>query len=134
MSGTSESSVTPTATVRRMFTAFGAGDLDALVETVHPDSRWTYYGANPQLAAATFVGRAAVRRFFERILERLAITAFDADQFVAEGDTVVIFGGEAGTVRATGQPFRNAWAQKYVVRDGLIVEMAEYNVQVEPLG
>ena len=134
MSGTSESSVTPTATVRRMFAAFGAGDLDALVETVHPDSRWTYYGANPRLAAATFVGRAAVRRFFERILERLAITAFDADQFVAEGDTVVIFGGEAGTVRATGQPFRNAWAQKYVVRDGLIVEMAEYNVQVEPRG
>ena len=73
-----------------------------------------------------------MRRFFERVLARLEMTEFDAGQFVAEGDTVVIFGGEAGTVRATGQPFRNAWAQKYVVRDGLIVEMAEYNVQVEP--
>jgi ketosteroid isomerase-like protein len=46
----------------------------------------------------------------------------------------VIFGSEAGTVRAMGQPFRNAWAQKYVVRDSQIVEMAEYNIQVEPRG
>ena len=125
---------TPTAVVRRMFAAFGAGDLDAMLATVHPESRWSYYGANPRLSAAEFGGHAAVRRFFARILERLEMTEFDTDAFVAEGDTVVIFGSEAGTVRATGQPFRNVWSQKYVVREGLIVEMVEYNVQVEPRG
>jgi hypothetical protein len=26
---------------------------------------------------------------------------------------------------------RNEWAQKYVVRDGLITEMEEYNIQVD---
>jgi uncharacterized protein len=122
----------PTATVQRMFAAFRAGDLDALLETVHPDSRWAYYGANPRLSRAEFGGQAQVRRFFERILERLEITVFETDQFVAQGDTVVIFGSESGTVRSTGQSFRNEWAQKYVVRDGVIVEMAEYNIQVEP--
>lgn len=132
MSHTSNTTASPTATVQRMFAAFGAGNLDALLETVHPDSRWAYYGANPRLSAAKFVGQAAVRRFFEGILARLTITEFRTDQFVAEGDTVVVFGGEAGTVNATGQPFRNVWAQQYVVRDALIVEMAEYNVQTEP--
>jgi ketosteroid isomerase-like protein len=122
----------PTATVQRMFAAFQAGDLDALLETVHPDSRWAYFGANPRLSAAEFSGHAAVRKFFARILERLAMSEFCADSFVAQGETVVVFGSEAGSVRATGQVFRNVWAQKYVVRDGLIVEMAEYNVQVEP--
>lgn len=122
----------PTAVVQRMFAAFGAGDLDALLETVHPDSRWRYYGANPRLSAAEFAGHDAVRKFFARILERLEMTEFNTDEFVAEGETVVIFGSEAGTVRATRQAFRNVWSQKYVVRDGLIVEMAEYNVQVEP--
>jgi ketosteroid isomerase-like protein len=115
-----------------MFAAFGAGDLDALLETVHPDSRWTYVGANPRPVRAELVGHAEVRRFFEGILRRLEMTAFEAAEFVAEGDTVAVFGHEAGTVRATGQPFRNEWAQKYVVRENLIVEMAEYNVQVEP--
>ena len=126
------SAETPTAVVQRMFAAFGAGDLDALLGTVHPESHWTYYGANPRLSAAEFGGHDAVRRFFARILERLEMTEFNTDEFVAEGDTVVIFGSEAGTVRATGQAFRNVWSQKYVVREGLIVEMAEYNVQVEP--
>jgi ketosteroid isomerase-like protein len=122
----------PTDTVKRMFAAFSAGDLDALLETVHPDSRWAYFGANPQLSRAEFTGRPQVRRFFERILERLEMTAFNTDQFVVEGDTVVIFGSESGTVKGTQQPFRNQWSQKYVVKDGLIVEMAEYNIQVEP--
>jgi ketosteroid isomerase-like protein len=122
----------PADTVKRMFAAFSAGDLDALLETVDPDSRWTYYGVNPRLSNAQFTGRPQVRRFFERILERLEITAFNTDQFVVEGDTVVIFGSESGTVRATQQLFRNEWSQKYVVKHGLIVEMAEYNIQVEP--
>ena len=122
----------PTATVRRMFAAFTAGDLDALLETVHPESRWTYHGANPRLSNAQFIGRPQVRQFFERILQRLDITAFNTDHFVVDGDTVAIFGSESGTIKATQQAFRNEWSQKYVVRDGLIVEMAEYNLQVEP--
>ena len=122
----------PTATVQRMFAAFGAGDLDALLETVHPDSRWTYVGANPQLTRAEFVGRAQVRKFFEGILARLEMTAFNTDEFIVQGDTVVIFGSESGTVRATGRPFRNEWTQKYVVRDNQITSMVEYNIQVEP--
>ena len=122
----------PAATVNRMFAAFGARDLDTLLETVHPESRWTYVGANPELSRVEFTGRAKVKRFFERILARLEITAFTTDQFVVEGETVVIFGSESGTVKATREPFRNEWSQKYVVKDGLIVEMAEYNIQVEP--
>jgi len=132
LSSNARSDVDPTAVVKRMFEAFSAGDLETLLTTVHADSRWTYYGANPRLSAAQFTGHAQVRKFFERILDRLQVTAFNADQFVAEGDTVVVFGSESGTVKATQQPFRNAWSQKYVVRDGLIVEMAEYNIQVEP--
>lgn len=91
-------------------------------------------GVSVQLTSAEFHGRAAVRRFFERILQRLAMESFDTDEFVVQGDTVVVFGGEAGTVRATGQAFRNVWTQKYVVEDGQIMEMVEYNVQVEPRG
>lgn len=122
----------PTTTVQRMFAAFGAGDLDALVETVHPESRWTYIGANPRLARAEFSGHAKVRKFFGGILTRLEMAEFNMDEFVAQGDTVVVFGSEAGTVRATGQPFRNEWTQKYVVQDGQITRMVEYNIQIEP--
>jgi len=60
------------------------------------------------------------------------MTTFEADEFILEGDTVVVFGGESGSVRATGEPFRNEWCQKYVVQANQIVRMVEYNIQVEP--
>lgn len=124
----------PRAIVERMFAAFGRGDIDALLETVHPESSWTYIGANPRTTKAEFSGHDAVRKFFEGVLKRLDMSAFNMDEFIVEGDTVVIFGSETGTVRASGEHFHNEWSQKYVVRDGLIVEMREYNVQVEPRG
>lgn len=122
----------PRGTVERLFAAFMAADLDALIETVHPDSHWTYIGANPKLARAEFSGHEKVRSFFERILSRLDIETFDADEFIVEGDTVVIFGSESGTVRATDESFRNEWTQRYTVERNQIVKMVEYNIQVEP--
>jgi uncharacterized protein len=120
----------PLVTVRRMFEAFGNGDLDGLLETVHPDSRWTYVSANPRPAKGVYVGKDGVGRFFGNILRNLNMTTFRPREFVTENDTVVAFGFESGTVKATGKPFRNEWAQKYVVSDGLITEMEEYNIQV----
>jgi len=124
----------PIATVQRMFAAFGAGHLDALIATVHPDSRWTYFGANPQPRKAELVGKERVRKFFEGILARLEMTEFNTDEFIVQGETVVVFGSESGKVKATGQTFHNEWTQKYVVKDNQITEMAEYNIQVEPQG
>jgi uncharacterized protein len=121
----------PLATVQRMFEAFGKGNLDGLLERVNPDSRWIYVGANPRPAKGVYVGRDGARKFFERILRNLDMTTFHPREFVTENDTVVAFGFESGTVKATGKPFRNEWAQKYVVRDGLITEMEEYNIQVD---
>lgn len=121
----------PLATVQRMFEAFANGDLDGLLETVHPDSRWIYVGANPRPAKGVYVGKEGVGRFFGNILRNLDMTEFRASEFVTEDDTVVVFGFESGTVKATGKPFRNEWAQKYVVRDGLITGMEEYNIQVD---
>ena len=102
----------PLPTVKRVFEAFANRDLDALVETVHPDSRWTYIGANPRPARGTYVGKDGVRKFFENILRRLDVTTFQESEFVTENDTVVVFGFESGTVKTTGDPFRNEWAQK----------------------
>ena len=106
--------------MQRMLGAFEDPDLDRLVETVHPDSRWTYVGANPRPAKGVYVGRHGVRKFFQNILRNLTITTFHTKEFITDGDIVVIIGFESGTVNATEKSFRNEWAQKYVVQNGLI--------------
>lgn len=122
----------PEATVQRMFAAFRAGDLEGMLETVDADTHWTYVGANPKPTKGELVGKAGVRRFFEGIFRRLSVTTFEANEFVLGGDTVVVFGEESGSVRATSEPFRNEWCQKYVVKENQITRMVEYNIQVEP--
>ena len=122
----------PLVVVERMFAAFATDDMEGVLATVHPESRWSYLGANPAISSAEFTGKAAVRGFFEGIMHRLELTSFDPEEVVVQKDTVVVFGTEAGMVRAIGQPVRNRWGQKYVVQSGLIVSMSEYNVQVEP--
>jgi ketosteroid isomerase-like protein len=66
----------PLPTVQRMFEAFATGDLDRLLETVHPDSHWTYVGANPWPAKRVYVGREDVRKLFGKIIRNLSITTF----------------------------------------------------------
>jgi ketosteroid isomerase-like protein len=66
----------PLPTVQRMLEAFAKGDLDRLLETVHPDSRWTYVGANPRISKRVYVGREDVRKFFGKIIQNLTITTF----------------------------------------------------------
>jgi ketosteroid isomerase-like protein len=63
----------------------------------------------------------------------LTMTTFRPTEFVTQNDTVVVIGFESGTVTATGDSFRNEWVQKYVVQDGLITEMEEYNVHVDAI-
>ena len=104
----------PLGTVQRMFAAFRAGDLDGILETVHSDSRWIYVGANPKPTKTELVGHANVRRFFEAIIRRLELKAFETIEFVVQGDTVVVFGSESGALRKTGAAFRNEWVQKYM--------------------
>lgn len=95
----------PEAVVRRMFDAFLRGDVDGILETIHPDSTWVYVGANPRPRRATIRGHDGVRRFFEGILTRLGMQAFEPTEFVVCDDTVVVFGSERGVVRRTGEPF-----------------------------
>jgi len=69
-----------------------------------------------------------VRKFFDGIVERLEFTEFSPAEFIVQGDTVVVFGSEAGKVKATGRAFRNGGPQKYVVEDDQITRMMEYNI------
>ena len=91
---------------------------------------WTYYGRIRTWARKVHrTGKGET--IFERILERLESRRSIPTASSSRGH-FVIFGSEAGIVKATGQPFRNEWCQSYVVEGSLIVEMVEYNIQFEP--
>jgi ketosteroid isomerase-like protein len=120
----------PLPAVQRMFEAFAKDDLDRLLETVHPDSRWTYVGANPWISKRLRRSERC-QEILRQNHSKLDYHNIPSREFVTENDTVVVIGFESGTVTATGHRFRNEWVQKFVVQDDLITEMEEYNIQVD---
>jgi ketosteroid isomerase-like protein len=54
------------------------------------------------------------------------VIEFELEQFVAQGDTVVVLGHFAMRVRATGRTSRSAWAHVWKVEEGRVSSFREY--------
>ena len=115
----------PIAIVHEMFSAFGSGDLDRFKKTVSEDTLWTYHGTH-KIPKATFKGKEGAARFINNILTTTEIIKFEPQQFVTEGNTVVVIGEEQQKVKRTGEELKQRWVQIYTVENNLITRMEEF--------
>ena len=103
--------------LRRGYEAFGRGDIEAIaedftddVEFVGPDSR----------AARDYKGKAAVAGLLAGMGERWDALAWEPEEFIREGGTVVVLGRMAGTARGTGTQVRIPFAHVWRVSGGKV--------------
>jgi ketosteroid isomerase-like protein len=66
-------------------------------------------------------------RYGKATFEALEFQVFQPDEFIVDGDTVVVLGHERCLVRATGCVVEANWAQIFTLRDGLIRKFREYS-------
>ena len=120
--------------LRRGYEAFGAGDLDYVLDQLDPDVDW-YPAIAPILGVETLRGRDAVRRFFRRDL-------FEGfDQFRAEplsfedlgGDFVLVMVRYTGRGESSGIEMDQTFATLYELRGGKTVTMRDYPTRTEAL-
>jgi ketosteroid isomerase-like protein len=119
--------------IRGGYEAFARGDLDSVLELLHPDVDWRPAIA-PILGVETVRGREAVRRFFTRDL-------FEGfDQFRAEplsfedlGDFVLVMVRYTGRGESSGIVMDQRFATLYELRDGKTLAMRDYTTRAEAL-
>lgn len=116
--------------VEKMFTAFSSGDIEKFVDTVSDDTVWIYHGTQI-IPAGTFEKKEGVRTFFTNILERTEIISFEPQQFIVEGNMVVVLGQEHQKVKRSGRELKQKWVQIYTVENELITRMEEYATSEE---
>ena len=119
-----------TSVVETMFSAFDAADVNGVVETVSEDTVWIYHGTQI-IPKGSFEGREGVRTFFTNILERTDILSFAPEQFVVEGNMVVVLGQEHQRSKRSGKEMKQKWVQIYTVESGLISRMEEFATSEE---
>lgn len=116
--------------VEKMFTAFSSGDIEKFVDTVSDDTVWIYHGTQI-IPAGTFEKKEGVRIFFTNILERTEIISFEPQQFIVEGNMVVVLGQEHQKVKRSGRELKQKWVQIYTVENELITRMEEFATSKE---
>jgi ketosteroid isomerase-like protein len=111
--------------VDRMFEAFASKNVDKILETVSDDTVWIYHGTQV-IPKAEYKGRDGARNFFHNILKGTEVIKFQPEQFVVEGNMVVVLGHEHQKVKRTGKELKQKWVQVYTIKDDLIARMEEF--------
>jgi len=116
--------------VEKMFSAFNSGDIEKFVDTVSDDTVWIYHGTQI-IPKGVFEKKEGVRTFFTNILERTEIINFEPQQYIVEGNMVVVLGQEHQKVKRSGRELKQKWVQIYTVENSLITKMEEFATSEE---
>ncbi|HEX3372190.1 MAG TPA: nuclear transport factor 2 family protein, partial [Candidatus Acidoferrales bacterium] len=88
--------------VKDGYAAFGRGDVPGLIALMAEDVVWEIPGEGLPLAG-TYRGQEGVASFFQKLGGLTEILDFQAREFLAEGDRVLVVGWERVKVKATGR-------------------------------
>lgn len=111
--------------VRSFYEAGNRGDIDACMNLIADDVRWTNIGTTP--FSGTYRGKPELAEkllgpLFGRLKAGIRTTI---ENILAEGDLVVAL--TSGTAETTdGRPYNNQYCQVMRIKDGKIIEVTEY--------
>ena len=100
-------------TIKGAFDAFGRGDMDGVMAAWADDVRWEGTNDERLPVGGRHEGKQAVAQALGRIGEAWDDFSATADEFLEDGDTVVVLGHVEGTAKQSGQrakyPFVHVW-------------------------
>jgi hypothetical protein len=113
--------------VQQVFEALGRGDIPAMLNALIEDVDWH----NPESTeilpwAGTCHGREQVAQFFTTLGEVVEIQQFEPQEFIAQGDKVVVLGYDRARVKSTGRTYENHWAMIFTLRGDKIAGFRIY--------
>jgi ketosteroid isomerase-like protein len=91
-------------TVKRIYEAFGRGDVPAILEVISEDVEWEYGAPEAKIPWLEHGrGRAHVAKFFSTVAETLAFDRFDVGEIVGNDSLVVALVSLEARVKPTGK-------------------------------
>jgi len=110
---------------RALYSAFGRGDIAAVLATLAPDVHWTEAEGGPY-GGVSIGPEAVLENVFMKLGGEWDSYSAVPHQFVAQGDTVVALGDYSGTYKATGKSFSAPFAHVWKFRDGRAVSFRQH--------
>ncbi len=109
------------------YAAFGRGDIPALLNMYTEDIEYVIPGPPDIITyAGTYRGTEQVAQFLSMLNDAIDYEQFEAREFVAQGDRVVVLGYARGRVKITGHSFEERWAHVATLREGKVTRFEAY--------
>ena len=105
--------------------ALNRGDVDGMLERMHPDFEWRPLESSP-VAGGVYRGHEQVRRYVEDWMGTFESLRLELEDPAELGDRVVAMVRGHGRGRASGLALDNRFCQLWTVRGGTAVGMEEY--------
>lgn len=112
--------------VMQGYRLFQSGEIRQLMELYHdwaechgPESEFIQF-------AGSFHGKAGIGQFFARLDAAVQAVRFEPQQFIAEGDTVVVSGTATWMAKQTGRSYDSPWVHVFTLRDGKVARFQSY--------
>jgi ketosteroid isomerase-like protein len=106
--------------IRNIYSAFAAGDAQTILDSVTDNAQWINHGPASIPYAGSRAGKAQITEFFQAIANSTTGGKVLAENYVAQGDTVVATGRYQATVRNTGAEIDTPIAHFFTVRNGKV--------------
>ena len=113
--------------VENLYKAFMSGQIQAILDSCHPDTVWSNAYPTTLPFGGEFRGHEGALRFLGAISSALEVKAFEISQDVAQGDTVVALGKERSVTRKTGKGIEFHFAHVFTLRDGKVATFRVYS-------
>ena len=111
--------------IKKLYQAFSEGDLDSILNIIHPDVEWVESEGIPY--GGKFIGRdAVVKGVFAKIGAEWDDFQAHTEEFINAGDTIIVLGYDSGTYKATGKSMEAATASFWTLKDGKVIKFIQY--------
>lgn len=113
--------------VQRGYMLFKNGNIQELLNLYTDDIEWTSSESIYIPFSGTYRGKDQVAEFFMKLAQAQEAQRFEPEDFIADGDKVVVTGQATWKVRSTGRTYENPWVHVFMIRDGKVARFQHYD-------
>jgi uncharacterized protein len=106
--------------MRAAYDAFGRGDMDGVTENWNDDIRWEGSNFEGLPGAGTHEGKDAVASMLGEIPDSWDEFRATPDEFIEEGDTVVVLGHNEARAKQSGEEIKVPFVHVWRMSDGKV--------------
>jgi len=112
--------------VQQFYHSQKTGDIQSLLNSLARDVQWELPEMENVPFAGKWQGREGVEQFFRKVSEVQDVVEFKPEEYIAQGNKVVVLGRFTMRIKATGRNVSSTWAHVWTVENGQITRFCEY--------